>query len=347
MKNEKLKILVFNVNWLGDVLFSIIAIKLLKRIYPDAYISCIVPPSCRQIIEGHPAIDEVITYDDKGKQKSLLAKLKFARLLRIKKFDKVFLFHRSFTRALIVFVAGIPERIGYYTRKRFYLLTSAIKAPDANKIHRADYYMYLVKHHEHYQKDTVFEIDFFIPKEAKIFVNDMLQKEGIKGDDFIIVLNPGGNWLQKRWPRENFSVLASVLMRDYDAKIVLSGSQNDRVIGEEIANLSGFNLVNLCGRMDLKQLAALMQRANIVISGDSGPLHLALSVGARAIGIFGPTSVSVTGPYNVKTPNILQKDLDCVIPCYRQGCSDMRCMKAVTVDDVVEKVREIITENTR
>ncbi|HDZ77015.1 MAG TPA: lipopolysaccharide heptosyltransferase II [Candidatus Omnitrophica bacterium] len=337
----KLKILIFNVNWLGDVLFSTPAIKLIRKIYPHAFIACIVPPRCKEILEENPNLDEIIVFDERGIHRSIWEKLKFIKLLYRKKFNKAFLFHRSFTRALVLYLARIPERIGYYTKKRFYLLTSAIKSPDTSKMHRADYYLYIVAEHEKYTGEINFKPDFFISQNDKEIVAALLKEEGVGDNDFTVVLNPGGNWTQKRWPKENFSVLSAVLIRDYGAKIILTGAAKDKDLADEIANLSGMPLINLCGKTNLKQLAALMQKVDVVVSNDSGPLHIGSSVGAKIIGIFGPTSILLTGPYKIDNSKTISRDVGCAIPCYKQGCSDIRCMKAVTIDDVLDVIKKI------
>src|SRR4030042_6140538 len=139
------KILVFNVNWLGDVLFSTATIRNLRYNFPDSFIACIIPRRCYQVLESNPHLDEIIIYDEKGEHKSLLGKLRFIRYLRRIRFDTVFLLHRSFSRALITALAGIPERIGYYTKKRGFLLTRKIPPVGMNSLHRIDYYLNVIK----------------------------------------------------------------------------------------------------------------------------------------------------------------------------------------------------------
>ncbi len=102
LKRPKQRILIFNVNWLGDVLFSTATIRNVRRNYPDSYIACIIPSRCYQILKGNPHLDEVIIFDEKDRHKGMLAKLNFISLLRNMKFDTVFLLHRSFSRALNV-----------------------------------------------------------------------------------------------------------------------------------------------------------------------------------------------------------------------------------------------------
>jgi len=143
MKNKR--VLIFNVNWLGDVLFSTAVIRNIRRNYPDSYIACVIPGRCGLILEGNPNLDEVILFDEKGKDKGVFAQLRFIRLLAAKKFDTVFLLHRSASRAFICYLAGIPERVGHYTKKRGFLLTKNIMPPERDSLHRIDYYLNVVE----------------------------------------------------------------------------------------------------------------------------------------------------------------------------------------------------------
>src|SRR5262245_11739670 len=112
------KVLVVNVNWLGDVIFSAPVFQALKAAYPQSQVSCLAVPRVRAILESIPGIDEIIVYDEEGAHRNPLAKLRLIRELSAKHFDAAFLLHRSLTRALLVFLAGIPQRIGYATKGR-------------------------------------------------------------------------------------------------------------------------------------------------------------------------------------------------------------------------------------
>ena len=107
------RILVVNVNWLGDVIFSSPIFKALKSAYPEAKISCLAVPRVKEILESIPEIDEIIIYDEKGKHGNPFAKFSLIAKLHREKFDIAFVLHRSWTRALLVFLAGIPQRVGY------------------------------------------------------------------------------------------------------------------------------------------------------------------------------------------------------------------------------------------
>ncbi|MBU1998982.1 MAG: lipopolysaccharide heptosyltransferase II [Candidatus Omnitrophica bacterium] len=332
------RILIFNVNWLGDVLFSTATIRNLRYNFPRGYIACVIPSRCYLVLKDNPYLDEIIIFDEDDRHKGLLAKLNFIRLLKRKKFDQVFLLHRSFTRAVICFLAGIPERIGYYTKKRSFLLTLKIIPPNRDALHRIDYYLNVIEQAGFKAEDRY--TDFMIKENDIIYVRDFLKKKGVEDDDFLVVLNPGGNWLPKRWPKEYWLALIDRLACEYPCKIVVTGAIPDINLINEVMGRRRENVISSCGALNLKQLGALLKRADLFISADSGPLHIANAVGAKKIiALFGPTDPLVTAPYPDKNLLILRGNIDCQIPCYKQDCADNRCMKAVSVEDVLEKVK--------
>jgi len=157
-----------------------------------------------------------------------------------------------------------------------------------------------------------------------------------------VVVNPGGNWNLKRWSAENFLRLIRSFLKMPNTKIVISGTRKDTSLIKEMNILILQNAIDLTGQTDLKQLMALMSRANVVVSADSGPLHLASSVGSDVIGIFGPTRPEITGPRGSGRAFVLQHNVGCnQDPCYYLQCPDNICMKSVTVNDVSEIIKQI------
>lgn len=340
------RILIVNVNWRGDVLFSTPFIKTLKKNYPESFIACLTAPRCYEILTHNPHLNEIIIYDEDGIHRSFAGKLRLISELKKRSFDTTFLLHRSFTRRLLTFFARIPERIGYETKKKGFLLTKKIKPPKGN-LHRIDYFLNLA--------DAVGiktggrDYEFFISGDDEEYANSWLSRHRVNKEDFLVVINPGGNWPLKRWPEENFAHLADALTRKYRAKIVISGAAKDLKLAKTIAAFMEKEAAISCGQTTLKQLGGILKRANLVISNDSGPLHIALAVksrqdernsiltsgNAKVIALFGPTSPKVTGPLGKGRCIILHKDVGCSIPCYNLSCPDNRCMKAITVEDVL------------
>jgi heptosyltransferase II len=338
MKDRE-KILIFNVNWLGDVLFSTAAIRNIRSNYPDAFIACIIPPRCLPVLEGNTHLDEIIVFDEKNKHKNPWQKLQFIGYLRKKKFDKVFLFHRSMSRALVAKLAGIPERIGYYTSKRAFLLTKAIIAPAVESMHRIDYYLNIIKEAGLAVHDR--HTEFFVKQDDIGAVEEFLIKNSISEDDFIVGINPGGNWGPKRWPLENFAKLADNLADEFKAKIIITGSEKDVELAEEIRQDMRHGAVLACGKLSIKQFAVLANIMNIFVSADSGPMHIANAVGARKIiALFGPTDPELTGPYPAENVVIVRKNTGCQIPCYKVNCPDNLCMKSISSEDVMAEIRK-------
>ena len=364
-----MKILIVEVNWLGDVLFSTPAIKALRKKFPQSSISCLILPRVKDVLEGNPDINELIVNDEEALHKGFWGKMRLANELKKKKFDMAVLFHRSFTRAMLVYLAGISRRVGYSTWKRRFLLSDPIPMPPKDSQHRVDYYLGIVKplaiapplagwpvgclaEDRHYEFFTSAGDDKFI---EKIFL-----EEGIIEEDFIVCLNPGGNWGPKRWPKENFSRLADSLIDEYKAKVIFSGSEDDVSLIKEIARLMKHTPIITAGKTNLKQSACLFKKAGLVISADSGPLHIAAAVGANVIALFGPTLPAITGPLGRGKIKVIRRDIsgstpltinpersrriDCALPCYAKNCDNNTCMQEITVQDVMSEIKNSLAE---
>lgn len=337
---DRKRIVIFNVNWLGDVLFSTAVIRNVRRNYPESHIACIIPPRCAAVLEGNPYLDEIIIFDEKGAHKGAAGTRAFIRALKEKRFDTVFLLHRSMTRAFIAWAAGIRERIGYTTAKRAFLLTTRIRPPDIRAVHRIDYYLGVIRGAGLAVTDRHTDLTF--SEQDRRAVEGFLRENAIASRDVVIGLNAGGNWGLKRWPKDNFAALADRLGAEYGAKIVFTGSPDDKNLVENIRSAMKSRAISACGILSLKQFAALCPRLSIFISADSGPLHIANAAGAQhIIALFGPTDPKLTGPVPADRAVIVQKDVGCEIPCYVAGCRDNRCMKAISVDDVCAAVRSV------
>ncbi|MFA5114552.1 MAG: lipopolysaccharide heptosyltransferase II [Candidatus Omnitrophota bacterium] len=334
------RILIFNVNWLGDVLFSTAVIRNLRRNFRESYLACIIPSRCYAVLKDNPYLDEIIIYDEKDRHRGVLAKLSFIGYLKSKRFDTAFLLHRSASRALICWMAGIPERIGYYTPKRGFLLTKKIAPIPQDSLHRIDYYLNIIEKAGVRVEDRF--SDFFVSDNDREAAVRFLQDNGINNGDFLVGINPGGNWMPKRWPKEYWARLADMLIEKLDARVVITGSPSDIALAGDIRLLMKERPLVACGNTNLKQFAALAIRMDLFISADSGPLHIANAAGCKnIIAIFGPTSLKVTSPYPLKNVRIMQKEIGCVIPCYSNDCRENRCMLAVIPDDVFRQASEI------
>ncbi len=333
------KILVVNVNWVGDTVFATPVFKAIKTRWPGAFLSCMAVPRVKAVLECCPYLDEVIIYDERGRHRGLWGKISIVLALRGRHFDAAFLLHRSWTRAALVFLAGIKERVGYDVKNRGRFLTH--KVPECPALpHRSDYYLYVVEHYGIPVLDRTCELR--VDPEAQRQVADLLGRHQISGKDRVLIVHVGANWDLKKWPVSHFVELMNRLSRECPARIVIPGGEKDVQAACEISRRSEGAPVVLAGETNLKQLVALMKRASLVISADSGPMHIASSVGTPGVAIFGPTRPELTGPRGLGKFSVLQKDVGCNRkPCYFLECPDNVCMQAVSVDDVMAAVRAL------
>lgn len=330
------RVLIVEVNWMGDVLFSTPAIRAVRKKYPGAYLCALVVGRCKEILLGNNYLDEVMVLDEGGRHKGILGKLRLVLELRKRKFTIAYLMRPSLTRTLCVFLAGARRRIGFNGKKGSFFLTERVALPK-EEFHRADIYYYFVTKARIPEGERYY--DFFILNDDKKYIEDFLAKYGVREDKNLVILHVGGNWNLKLWPKENFARLIDELMREYNVNIIISGSFKDYGIAQEIVAMAKHNVLNACGLTTLKQLGVLFKKSDLVISADSGPLHVAMAMGARGIALFGPTSPQITGPFGKGDFSVLRNnDIKCVIPCYNLGCKDNICMSSIKVEDVLSEI---------
>jgi lipopolysaccharide heptosyltransferase II len=333
------RILIVNVNWVGDVLFSTPFIRAVRAANPDAHIACLLHPRCREMLEANPRLNELIIYDEEGAHRSLLGKWSLIKELRKRKFDTVFLLHRSFTKALITYMSGIGERIGYPTKNRGGILTRVVEEP-SEELHKVEYFLNIARASGIDVKESSYE--FFIRDEDRKFIKRLLARDGVGDNDLVIVLCPAGNWPPKRWPAENFARLGDELAEKHGAKIVLSAAGKDLKLIEEIKSVMAAPAVIASGKTDLKQLGALLERARLVVANDTGPMHMAVAVGTDTIALFGPTSARLTGPHGNGRFRVISRNESCDVPCYDVTCTDNACMSAIRVEDVLGEAEKML-----
>ncbi|MCM8776154.1 MAG: lipopolysaccharide heptosyltransferase II, partial [Candidatus Omnitrophica bacterium] len=286
-----MKILIVTKNWLGDVLFEFPAIEMIRQQYPEAEIVCLAPERCREILEANPAIHRVIVFDERREHRSLLSRIRFVRQLRKEIWDQAYLFHRSRTRAFLLLLAGVKERIGYGT-KRSWFLTKSFPEPQT-PIHHVDYFLELLRRAGIPCRENI-PYHFYYSDDDRQRALRLLEKHGL--EDFVC-FHLSANWGPKRWPPVHFAKLADLIYLRFGLKIVLTGTAQDLFLAEEMMrNVRRARVISLVGETKLGELGAIFKRAIFLVSGDSGPMHMAHGVGTPVVALFGPTHPDLTGP---------------------------------------------------
>jgi heptosyltransferase-1 len=173
-------------------------------------------------------------------------------------------------------------------------------------------------------------------------VDEILKKHGINGTKFFIAINPVAKWETKLWPNDRFASLADKIISEYKVKIVFTGSPHDDPIIQDILFSMKGRAMNLAGRTTLKMLAALYEKAALVISTDTGPMHLAAAVGTPVVALFGPTAPWRTGPYGTGH-QVITAEMGCS-PCFKRRCETINCMHRISVEQVLNGVRRVFED---
>jgi len=333
------RILVRGPNWLGDAVMCEPALRGLRRLFPDAQIALLVKPAVADLFVGHPALTRVLTYDTKGRHAGLSGKWALAGQLRRQGFDLAVLFQNAFEAAFLTFLAGVPRRYGYATDGRSLLLSDPVAAPDGRTlVHQVRYYWDLLKPLGLMGDPSAPELVVF-PEEERAMAGRFTQG-GLTASDVVVGINPGSTYGgAKRWLPERFAEVTEQLCRtiresrEQQVSVVIFGAKGEERLGQEIAaRLSSRSLV-LSGATTIRELMAAVKRCAMLLTNDTGPMHIASAFQVPVVAIFGPTDWRTTSPFG-SAHAIVREPVDCA-PCLLRECPiDHRCMTRVTVDQV-------------
>jgi heptosyltransferase-2 len=330
------KILIRGPNWVGDSVLAIPAMKAVRARFPDAEITLLVRPWVAGLFSSAPFVDKVWAEE---KPAGLADWIRITRQMRTLEFDLALLLPNSFESALMMFLGRVPQRVGYATDGRQWMLTNPVTAK-AKSGHQVNYYMDLAKVLSAKTDRPSIEIEATTQEREN--ARALLATEGIARGSRFLVLNPGAAYgSAKRWHEDRFADVADKLAAELDLQVAIIGSEAERPIATEIRFRLKRKTALLSGRTSLETLIGVLAESSLMITNDSGPMHIAAALGVPTVAIFGSTDETVTGPYGPRT-RIVKHPVDCS-PCLLRECPiDHRCMNLVTVDDVCRAAKELI-----
>jgi heptosyltransferase-2 len=323
-------------NWIGDVVMSLPALEALRARFPKAEIVVVAKSWVSELYWHHGAVTRQIVYSPEGQHRGPRGFRKLVQTLRAERFDLAILFQNAFHAAWMAWCSRTPVRVGYARDGRSSLLTDAIEAPPpAAYGHQSQYYLQLLFRAGLIDKPKpVQEIRLAVAPAEKAWAVRHMIKLGLGGPRFLVGLNPGASFgPAKRWLPQRYADLADRLIGALHADVLIFGSRAEKPLAEEIARAMKHTPMILAGETSLRQLMAVMGQCRLVISNDSGPMHVAAALGLPLVAIFGSTDERATGPVGSRT-RVIKRSVDCS-PCGLRECPiDFRCMDGVTVDDV-------------
>ena len=342
------KILIIKPSSLGDIIHALPVATAISRQISGVVIDWVVRPEYAEILQAHPAIRRIFFFD-RGKWvrssrmlQTLPEIIGMVRSIRQEHYDAVLDLQGLFRSGLLSFLSGSKLRLGFENAREFSTVfyNRKVKVPNEG-IHAIDRYQLFLR--EMGIASPKLDYGLILPGEAVGFVEKLLVEEGIRSVRPLIALNPNARWETKQWLPDRFAVLADRLVDDLGAEVVFVGAASDGGWIQKILADVKKPVHNLAGKTTILQLAALLRKAALLVTCDSGPMHLAAAVGTKVLALFGPTDPVRTGPYGSEN-RVIQKDMDCS-PCLRRSCPERThlCMEAITADEVFQEVKQMLT----
>ena len=341
------RILVTRTDRLGDLVLSTPVFEALRQRYLDAYLACLTFLENRAVVEGNPFLDEVILYDKKGSEKGWLGNWLFSQRLARKKFDVAIHLHPTNRMHLVSWLAGIPVRIGY-RKKNAWALTHTLEDKKGEGLKQeAEYNFDLLKF---LGVGPPEKINTHFPLWAKdqISLKTFLGNLGFNGQRPYAVLNPSASCPSKIWPADRFALLADGLQERFGLQVALIGSRQDRCFSQEVKQFVSHPLTDLSGKLSLGGLAWFLKGAELLISNDSGPVHVARAVGTPVVSIFGRNLAGLSprrwGPLGEEA-RVVHKEVACPV-CLAHRCQiNFLCLDVVSVEDVLREATPFIEKS--
>ncbi len=344
LRSAPSRILVIRLDRIGDVVLSTPVLQALRQHAPHAFIAMMVRPACRELLETHPYLNEVIVYDKEGKHRSAWATIQFARRLRRYDFDAALVLHPSNRSHWMPWLAQIPTRIGY-DRKNGWLLTNRLP-------HRKQ---------EGSRHEAVYTLELLAPLGIPVTanprpvvpvspravqrVNEVFSEASVQPADTLVAIHPSASCISKRWMPQRFAAVADRLITELKVRVCLIAGPEDALHAHQVMDAMRHPAINLAGRLSVGELAALLQRCRLLISNDSGPVHIAAAVGTPVVDIFGRNQRGLSsqrwGPLGEEHV-VLHKEVGCVA-CLAHNCDiEFLCLTSLSTDEVYRAATSVL-----
>lgn len=334
------RIVVRLTNWIGDALMNTPALAALRRLYPEAHITVIGRPLVLPIFEKHPDVDEVLAYPSARGWARVKSFGALTQSLRDGRYDLGIAFQNAFEAAALLRLGGVRRRVGYDRDGRAWLLTDAVPLrQEYLEFHETRYYLRLIQHLGSQETDPE-AYKFPLTSEEHTWASEFLKASGIEPEAPILVLNPGATYgSAKRWRPERFAEVARALREQYACQIAIIGTATELPAAEEISQHLNGECAILSGKTNLRQLAAVLKQCDLIITNDSGGMHVAASQGVPVIAIIGSTDPKTTHPWGVPF-QLVREPVHCA-PCLLRECPiDHRCMERITANIVIDRTAD-------
>jgi len=357
IKTEKVeRILLVRLRNIGDVLLTVPTIRTFREEFPKAFISALVNAGTEEMLTGNPLLDEILVFNPEWKKMPLVQRVRkemgFLYEVRRRRFDLAINLTEGDRGAFICLASGARNKIGVYRQDRslFWkkrIFKHMVRIQDS-RAHVVDQILEIPQSLGLNPRDKRLEV--FYSREDKEFIDYLLQQEGLGPQDPLVHVHPTSRWLFKCWRDEGVARVIDELQGTGKVRVVLTSGPEKKELDkiDRILEQCLTRPLNLAGRTNLKQLAALSQRCLFFIGVDTAPMHIAAAVGTPVIALFGPSGEVSWGPWG-NGHVVIKKDLECR-PCGKDGCQGSkksRCLDEISEEEVLKEAFQFLVNGHR
>ena len=339
----KERFLVVRTDRVGDVVLSTPVLEVIKSRFPESHLAIMVSPYSADLVKNNPNLDDVIIDDHKDRHKGIKGFFMLVKEVKERRFDVGILLRPTLKLALLLFLGGIKYRIG--TGYRFYQIFFNQKIYVHRKInlrHEADYNFDLLKPLG-IAPQKIFPRVYLCPEE-EMFAHQIWKEFKITPEDTVVVIHPGSGNSSLNLPAKRFSEVADKLVEKVNAKIIFTGMEREKGVVNFIKNNMEHAAIDLTGRTNLRELAAVLKNCDVMVSNSTGPMHLAVALGTPTVAIFCPIFAAGPirwGPYGEGHQVILPPVPVC-FKCQPKSCPHYDCMEKIKAEQIVSKVCAVL-----
>lgn len=328
-------------NWIGDAVMATPVLKDLKSHFKNAKLTAMCQSNIAPILKDDPNIDEIYIYHKPNGWIHKANPLEIVEQLKCGKYDLGVLLTNSFSSAWWFYRGRIKNRLGYEGKFRNFLLNKAVSLPkDIENQHLVTTYKMLLAPLGIPLSETLPKL-YVDPVEQKESLQTLISLNADPSKYQLIGVNPGAAYgSAKCWLPERFKALNDRLLQNPNLFLIYFGDQAGMSLVDEICKGANDRVLNLAGKTTLRSLMAFLQKCSLLVTNDSGPMHIASALGVKLLALFGSTSDIKTGPFG--NSKIIHKHVKCS-PCYKRVCPiDFRCMTRITVEEVYNEIQQML-----
>ncbi len=323
------RILLIRLSSLGDIVLTTPAIRAIRAYHPDAYLAMLVAKQSADVLRENPHLNEIIEFNRSAKNKDTGEMLRIIRILRERNFGLAIDFQRKFRTELLMFFSGASKRVGKgrlctirvsetenkHATERYFDLLHAVGIPAVNR-----------------------QLEMFLSTSEKKDASSALRESGITHKKLIVGLFPGAGWQLREWMPERFASIGDRLVQHFNAQVIVFGGPKETELVHTVCKLMHEQAFPLAGTLSIRQLAACIEKCDLFLSNDTGPMHIATAVGTSTVALFGPGNHVRFRPIG-ELHTMIRHDVPCS-PCkqFTDKCKNNICMQKITVDEVWDSI---------